>query len=127
MPIDVAKQVAYWRSSAEEDWEVGCDLVSRGKSRHGLFFIHLALEKILKALVCKTTNDFAPKIHLLPRLAELSGLTFTPEQSDFLVILNRFCLAGRYPSGREKPPSKDRAREFVQTAEELKIWLTSQL
>ncbi len=27
MAIDIDKQVAYWRASAEEDWEVGRSLV----------------------------------------------------------------------------------------------------
>jgi HEPN domain-containing protein len=124
MGIDVTKQVGFWRKGAQEDWDVGADLVRRGRTRHGLFFVHLAVEKLLKAHVCKATNAFAPKIHLLPRLAELSGLTFSVEQLDFLAMLNRFCLAGRYPRQRELPPSRARALEFLRQAEEMKSWLT---
>ncbi|NCO95976.1 MAG: HEPN domain-containing protein, partial [Armatimonadetes bacterium] len=51
--IDVEKQVAYWRDGAKEDWEVAQELVDRGRTRHGLFFGHLALEKLLKAHVCR--------------------------------------------------------------------------
>jgi HEPN domain-containing protein len=127
MKIDVAKQEAYWRKGAEEDWEVGADLVKRRKTRHGLFFIHLAIEKLLKAHVCRATKEFAPKIHSLSRLAELSGLPFCREQLGFLVVLNRFCLAGRYPRTREAPPSAARAQAFVEEAEGLKTWLTDQL
>ena len=43
MGIDIEKQVAYWRAIAEEDWDVGRLLVEQGKTRHGLFFLHLAL------------------------------------------------------------------------------------
>ena len=38
MGIAIDKQVAYWRASAEEDWDVGRSLVEQGKARHGLFF-----------------------------------------------------------------------------------------
>ena len=51
--IDVEKQVAYWRASAAEDWQVTEELVSLGRTRHSLFFAHLALEKLLKAHVCR--------------------------------------------------------------------------
>lgn len=68
--VDIGKQIEHWRAGAGEDWEVARDLVERGKIRHGLFFAHLALEKTLKAHVCRTTNELAPPIHNLVRLAE---------------------------------------------------------
>jgi hypothetical protein len=46
--VDIEKQSAFWRSSAEEDWDVACQLVANERTRHGLFFAHLALEKILQ-------------------------------------------------------------------------------
>ena len=45
MTIDVDKQIAFWRGSAEEDMAVARDLVHRNHTRHGLFFAHLGLEK----------------------------------------------------------------------------------
>jgi len=41
--IDVGKQIAYWRTSASEDWDVAAELVRSGHMRHGLFFAHLVL------------------------------------------------------------------------------------
>ncbi len=58
--IDIEKQVVYWRDGAHEDWEMAEDLVARGKTRYGLFFAHLALEKALKAHVCRVTLQLAP-------------------------------------------------------------------
>lgn len=72
--LDSGKQVDYWRQGADEDWEVAVKLVTDGKSRHGLFFAHLALEKMLKALVCRHTRDVPPRIHNLTRPSELAGL-----------------------------------------------------
>ena len=60
--IDIDKKIAFWRGSAEEDMAVARDLVHRNRTRHGLFFAHLALEKALKAHVCRVTKDIAPRL-----------------------------------------------------------------
>jgi HEPN domain-containing protein len=86
--IDIGKQISYWRSGAEEDWFVARELVSRGRMRHGLFFAHLAVEKTLKALVCRTTQDLAPPIHNLIRLAEKARVKLFEEHTDLLAELN---------------------------------------
>jgi HEPN domain-containing protein len=70
--IDIQKQVAYWREGAVEDWAVAQELVAADRPRHGLFFAHLALEKVLKAHICRDTGDLAPRVHNLVRLAALS-------------------------------------------------------
>jgi len=61
--VDIAKQIAFWRDSAKEDWDVAKQLVDNGRTRHGLFFAHPALEKILRAIVCKHSQDLAPMLH----------------------------------------------------------------
>lgn len=127
MGIDIDKQVAYWRASAEEDWDVGRSLVEKGKYRHGLFFLHLALEKVLKAHVCLTTKDFAPRIHSLRRLSALSGLSITEENADFLAAFERYDIAGRYPDTLSPPPTREEARSRQSTAQEVFTWLIHQL
>jgi len=62
-----------------------------------LFFGYLVLEKALKALVIEKTKDYAPRIHNLRRLAELARITLSPDELDFLSIVNEFNMAGRYP------------------------------
>jgi len=54
--FDVEKQIAYWRGGAEEDMAVARELIAGKRVRHGLFFAHLALEKALKAIVCRVTR-----------------------------------------------------------------------
>lgn len=88
--VDIPRQVAAWRKGAEEDWPVACELVERGRLRHGLFFAHLAIEKLLKAHVCRRTEDLAPRIHNLVRLAEQAGLRPSAEQLDVLAEMNQF-------------------------------------
>ena len=57
--------------------------------------LHLSLEKLLKALVCKVTQQPAPRIHSLPALAQRAGVVLTAEQSQFLAGFDRFNIAGR--------------------------------
>jgi HEPN domain-containing protein len=81
---NIPKQTEYWCSSAEEDFDVGKNLINAGKIRHGLFFLHLALEKMLKACLCKNQGKTPPKIHNLPRLAELAKIKLDQSQKDAL-------------------------------------------
>ncbi len=76
---DIQEHIDHWHKGAEEDWQVTKDLVQQSRVRHGLFFAHLSLEKLLKTLVCRHTQDLAPRIHNLVRLAELTDLTWTEE------------------------------------------------
>jgi len=125
--IDIEKQVAYWRDGAREDLLVARELVDRGRARHGLFFAHLALEKVLKACVCRRTQDLAPRLHNLVRLGEIAGLVLTESQLDVLAEMNAFSLEGRYPESRILSPEKGEACSYLARAEELFQWLMSQL
>lgn len=95
--VNIEKQIEHWRSGALEDWTVARDLVQQGKIRHGLFFAHLALEKTLKAHVCRVNNDIAPPIHNLLRLADKASLSLDVEQRDLLAEVIPFNIEGRYP------------------------------
>ena len=75
--VDMVKQIAYWRNGSDEDWTVAKKLVADGYYRHGLFFGHLAVEKMMKAHVCKATGSLAPKLHDLLRLAQLARLSLS--------------------------------------------------
>ena len=123
----ITKHIHYWRDSAVEDWEVGNSLIQGRKIRHGLFFLHLTLEKLLKAHVCKTTTDYAPRIHSLIRLADKTDLKLTEEQLNFLAEFDRFNIAGRYPDSLTPVPDQVEARKKLTKAGELYQWLRNQL
>jgi len=124
--VDIAKQVVFWRGSAKEDWEVAWQLIDAGRIRHGLFFAHLALEKILKAIVCKRINDLAPKLHNLSRLAELAVLELDSRGMEILAEMNAFHIEGRYPESLTKPPTKEEALHYMAEAEGVFQWLMNQ-
>lgn len=125
--IDINKQIAFYHEGAGEDWAVANELVFRGRVRHGLFFAHLALEKMLKALICKATGDLAPRLHNLVRLAELTRIPIQPEQVATLAVMNAFNIEGRYPDTLSSPPPPRDAQRYMAAAEEVLQWLIRQL
>ncbi|MBN1575069.1 MAG: HEPN domain-containing protein [Chitinispirillaceae bacterium] len=125
--IDIQKQIDYWRTGAAEEWDIAADLFSNGRTRHGLFFLHLTLEKIIKAHVCRTTGKVAPKLHNLVRLAELTGIQFTDDDRKFLAIMLRFNIEGRYPDSYEDLPSASSVDQIRQQCDRMYKWLLQQL
>lgn len=125
--INIQKQIEYWQNGAIEDWQVGKELLGRNRVRHGLFFIHLALEKILKANVCRKTSDIAPPIHNLIRLAEKASLQLTEEQENILAEANEFNIEGRYPELLLPVPTSEEVNNFMIRTEEVFKWLTKLL
>jgi HEPN domain-containing protein len=125
--IDVEKHVTYWQKGAAEDWDVAIQLVAINKIRHGLFFLHLALEKLLKAHVCRYTGEIAPRIHNLVRLAELSGVVLTTKQLDILAEMNPYNLEGRYPEMWGPISSAEEANLAIADSTEVFTWLMNQL
>jgi HEPN domain-containing protein len=121
--IDIERQVAHWRESAVEDLAVGRDLIARQKPRHGLFFVHLALEKTLKALVCRATGETPPKIHNLVRLSELARIDPTQQQMDTLADMTVFNIEGRYAETLPSFPTQAEVQGVLRRAEEVFRWL----
>lgn len=124
--IDIKKQISYWKNGAVEDLEVSKELVSSGRGRHGLFFAHLAIEKLIKAHICRHTQDLAPRIHNLVRLAEVAALSLNQTQRDIMAEMNAFSVEGRYPNSMVSPLSKGEAQNYLSRAEEIYKWLMSQ-
>ncbi len=124
--IDVEKQIAYWRNGSAEDWDAARELVKSGRTRHGLFFAHLALEKMVKAHVCRVTGDLAPRVHNLVHLAELAGLSLSETQRTFLARFNQYQLEGRYPDTLTAPPTVGEAERELEEAEAMLQWFNSQ-
>jgi len=125
--MDVGKQVDYWRSGSKEDIAAAEALVSKGYLRHGLFFAHLAIEKILKAHVVQKTAETPPYIHNLIRLAEIAELALDSERTDFLRRFNLYQLEGRYPETCNAQLDTAAANERLASAKEMVGWLTARL
>lgn len=125
--VDIEKQVTYWRDSSKDDWRVAKKLIADKEVLHALFFVHLTLEKTLKAHVCRQTKDYAPLSHNLLTLAKLASVELSSEQEDLLSEINTYNIRGRYPDMPvEKPLLQEAKAVFAQT-EDFYGWLIKQL
>jgi HEPN domain-containing protein len=125
--IDVSAQTRYWKEGSTDDLEAAHALLAAGKVRHAGFFVHLAIEKAIKARVVAATRDVAPRSHDLLFLARRAGIDLTQEQSDFLGRVQVYCQEGRYPAQTPPPPAAQTVAWDLHHAEELVRWLTDQL
>ena len=123
--IDIQKQIAHWRNGAAEDWQVSLDLAKLNRTRHSLFFAHLSIEKTLKAHICRTTNNLAPRIHSLLRLAEMAELNLSQTQISFLARFDRYQIEGRYPDMLPPAPDLETTQQELKKAEEILQWLNA--
>ena len=124
---DLNRQAAYWLKSSEEDWEVAQELVTNGRTRHGLFFAHLAIEKVFKALICQQTEAIPPKTHNLLLLASKTDLALSDEQKLFLARFDQYQIEGRYPEMLPKAPAREKAAQELAIAQEMVTWLRQKL
>ena len=125
--MDIEKQIAYWREGSVSNLESAELLISKGKVLEGLFFCHLALEKILKAHVVKTTRAIPPRIHNLAGLRQAAKLEIEDPQRLFLGEINDFALEARYPFPYKDLPSQPRGEKLLQKTKEIHQWLMNRL
>ncbi|HNS21540.1 MAG TPA: HEPN domain-containing protein [Sedimentisphaerales bacterium] len=125
--MDVDQQAKYWTTGSAEDLAAAESLIEKGHLRHGLFFAHLALEKMLKAHVTQQTRTMPPRIHGLARLAAMAGLKLNGEQMDLLREFGVYQIEGRYPDAEQIKVDGNLARDELCRAKEMLAWLSKQL
>ena len=89
--------VEYWLKTSKHDYETMLILFNAKKYSNCLFYGHIVLEKILKALVVKATDSHAKPIHNLLILCKQAEISLEREELEFLSEVNKFNLKARYP------------------------------
>ncbi|MEK7731014.1 MAG: HEPN domain-containing protein [Planctomycetota bacterium] len=127
MAIDVAAQVRYWRDGSADDLEAARTLLVAGKIRQAGFFVHLAIEKAVKACIVAATLDLPPRSHDLLFLVQRIDIPVTEAQRDFMGRVQLYCLEGRYPTELPPPPAAEAVAQDLQQAAEMIRWLMNRL
>ena len=90
--------IDYWIDTANNDWLTVEAMFSADRYLHCLFWAHLVLEKLAKAIWVKNHEDnIPPKVHNIVWLLEESQVEINSEDKIFLEVFNRFQLSTRYP------------------------------
>lgn len=119
-------KIDYWITSSENDWRAAGHLFEKGDYAYALFFGHLTLEKLLKAVFVAVKEETPPMTHRLVYLAEKSKLALSEKQTELLEIVTDFNLEARYPDEKfsfYKKCTKEFTIKYLKQIEEMKKWL----
>lgn len=92
----------YWISEAEEANKVAKHLFDKKDYSYSLFFGHLAVEKMLKAIYVKNISEEVPRSHNLLRLAKEAKVHIPEEKQRDLIRITAFNLEARYPDYKKE-------------------------
>jgi HEPN domain-containing protein len=123
--------IAHWLNTATED-EITMNLLYKdGRYTHCLFFGHLYIEKIYKAIWIKNNKgNTPPYIHNLIRILQGIEVGLSDEQYLFMEILNKYQLSGRYAdytNDLKKRTSKELTMLYINRINELDTCLRKNL
>lgn len=130
MPFNIDKTINYWLESAEYDFETGKSLLESKRFPYALFFAHLAIEKILKAIVVKNTKEHAPYTHSLVLLAKTTNINIKDQMLDQLAEYMEFHIEARYPDEKKdfyKKCSEEFTIDKIDEMYEVYQWLKKKL
>lgn len=122
--------VQYWLESSEDDWKVANYLLEKGDYSYSLFFGHLTIEKILKAIYVNKLREIPPYTHRLVYLAEKVSLSLSESQLELLETVTDFNMEARYPDEKfsfKKRCTKDFTEKYLIKIREMKKWLLQQI
>ena len=101
--MDKREHIDYWLRIAEKDMDMMTYLMEGKRYVQTLFFGHLYLEKIAKALWVKNnTENIPPKTHNLLKIIKEANLDLADEDQAFLIKLNQYQIVSRYPEDIDK-------------------------
>ncbi len=122
----------HWFNLAEYDLETARAMLTSGRYLYVTFMCHLTIEKALKGLIAEQQEEHPPRIHRLPRLAELAGVIddMTTEQRNFLLQLDPFNIETRYPEDKaavSRLLNESFCQQILTETEALFEWLRQRL
>lgn len=123
--------VKYWQESSLMDFQTAEDIFVKTKNYVAvLFYLHLSIEKIIKAYYVYKRNIHAPFSHNLLYLSKESGLDVTDKDILLLSEINEFNLESRYPDEKfsiYKKAGKAFTGKYLKEGKRLREWISEKL
>lgn len=122
--------VTKWIESAESDWDTAKLLFSSGKYAHCLFFCHLFLEKLLKAVIVHQTNEAPTATHDVEFLAKKINYPMDKTIKSQLAEISTFNVEARYDIFKQrlyKKATKEYTEMYMNHIKEMSVWIRNQL
>lgn len=123
--------IQYWIQQSSDDWEAVNTLLLGKKNLQALFFAHLVIEKLCKAIwIRDNESNFPPRTHNLNYLLSQTTVVLNEQDGELLLTLNRFQLEGRYPeyiSQVQRHCNDSLTSDLINKINEIRLWLASQM
>lgn len=124
------KSIEHWVERARYDLDTADAMQASGRYLYVLFCCQQAIEKSLKAIIAKQSNEFPPRAHNLVRLAEVAALDLADERTQFLRELSNYYIQTRYPEempGLAAKVSETQSRKILEQTKGTVQWLLSMI
>jgi HEPN domain-containing protein len=122
--------VERWVEQARYDIDTARAMLNSSRYLYVLFCCQQAVEKTIKAIIAKQSNEFPPRIHALIRLAEVAALELTEERTQLLRELSNYYIQTRYPEeipAMSAKISESQTSLILEQTEEMMQWLLSMI
>lgn len=125
------EHIEFWINQSIDDWDAVNTLFNGRNYLQSLFFAHLVVEKLCKALWIKhNAENIPPRTHNLNYILSFTPIKLDDDSSEFILTLNRFQLEGRYPeylTNLSNICNEPFTRSIIETTNELRLWLLGKL
>ena len=129
--MSFSKISLHWFEESKKDLTVAEGLFNLKHYSYSLFFCHLSLEKMLKAIYVAKNQEHAPYIHDLVVLAKKASLQLSKKHLDDMETMTSFNIQGRYSDYKsefyKKYNNRPTAQKYLKITKEYLIWLEKQL
>ena len=128
--MDMAKVVAHWLSTSDDDFKTMGKLYDAQSYHWALFLGHISIEKLLKGCYVKHQGKYASTIHNLYRLAELANIELSDQYSDWLDTITSFNINARYDSYKREfynLCTQEYTEAWINRIMELRQWIKEML
>jgi HEPN domain-containing protein len=128
----VIDRIKYWVDLSDYDLDTADAMLSTERFLYVGFMCHQAVEKILKAHFCLSSNEPPPFSHNLSYIAGKSGIDkiLNDDYRNLLNILEPLNIEARYPTYKEmllKSLSKAKCEEILMKTKEVQLWIKERL
>ncbi len=129
--MDLKEIEKYWIESSQDTFDTAKTLLENNKFVHSMFFLHLSIEKMLKALFVNQNQSESPFGHNLQNIAsKIKNINFDKNTMELFAQITTFNISGRYDDYKKNfynICNLEFATNYSNKGKELLEWLKSQL
>jgi HEPN domain-containing protein len=125
------RAVRNWAETSNYDLRTAEAMYKAGRYLYVVFMCHLAIEKMLKAILAqKYPEEVPPKIHNLINLAQKTEVALPDHLKDFFQRIDNVSVITRYPEDLRtlaKEFNQETAKKILTETKRMIKWLKQQL